>query len=53
MSLSLGQTLKRFFDLSGDDVNLRFPVNRNAQGEETTTLVTMSRMSGQATMRAR
>lgn len=52
LGLSLGSTLKRFFDLSGDDVNLRFPVNRNAQGQESTTLVTMSRMSGEATMRA-
>lgn len=52
LSLSVGQTLKRFFDLSGDDVNLRFPVARNAQGQESTTLVTMKRLSGEATMRA-
>jgi hypothetical protein len=46
------QTLKRFFDLapSGDEVNLRFPVNRNQQGQETTTLVTMKRLSGEKDM---
>ena len=40
------QTLKRFFDLtpSGDEVNLRFPVAVNQQGQETTTLVTMKRL---------
>jgi hypothetical protein len=42
------QTLKRFFDLepSGEQVNLRFPVGVNQQGEQTTTLVTMKRLSG-------
>ena len=46
------QTLKRFFDLapSGDEVNLRFPVVRNQQGQETTTLVTMKRLSGEKDM---
>ena len=45
-------TLKRFFDLaaSGDEVNLRFPVGRNQQGQETTTLVTMKRLSGERDM---
>jgi len=40
------QTLKRFFDLtpSGDEVNLRFPVAVNQQGQDTTTLVTMKRL---------
>jgi hypothetical protein len=47
-TVSAGTTLKRFFDLApgGDTVNLRFPVARNAQGQETTTLVTMKRLSG-------
>jgi len=47
-------TLKRFFDLapSGDEVNLRFPVGRNQQGQETTTLVTMKRLSGERDMPA-
>ena len=46
-TVSAGTTLKRFFDLSpgGDTVNLRFPVARNAQGQETTTLVTLKRLS--------
>ena len=47
-TVSAGTTLKRFFDLApgGDTVNLRFPVARNAQGQETTTLVTLKRLSG-------
>ena len=46
------QTLKRFFDLapSGDEVNLRFPVVRNQQGQETTTRVRMKRLSGEKEM---
>ena len=45
-------TLKRFFDLapSGDEVNLRFPVTTNQQGQELTTLVTMKRLSGERDM---
>ena len=45
-------TLKRFFDLApaGDEVNLRFPVAVNQQGQETTTLVTMKRLSGERDM---
>jgi hypothetical protein len=35
---------------SGDEVNLRFPVVRNQQGQETTTLVTMKRLSGEKDM---
>jgi hypothetical protein len=46
------QTLKRFFDLapSGDEVNLRFPAATNQQGQQTTTLVTMKRLSGERDM---
>jgi hypothetical protein len=49
-TVSPGTTLKRFFDVAsgGNTVNLRFPVARNAQGQETTTLVTMTRLSGAA-----
>lgn len=49
---AVSQTLKRFFDLapSGNEVNLRFPVAVNQQGQETTTLVTMKRLSGEADM---
>ena len=48
--MSAGSTFKRFFDVArgGNTVNLRFPVARNAQGQETTTLVTMKRLSGAA-----
>ena len=51
-TVSPGTTLKRFFDVAsgGNTVNLRFPVARNAQGQETTTLVTMTRLSGAADM---
>ena len=47
-TVSPGSTFKRFFDVAsgGDTVNLRFPVARNAQGQETTTLVTLKRLSG-------
>lgn len=46
------QTLKRFLDLSpgGDQANLRFPEGRNQQGEATTTLVTLKRLSGAGAM---
>jgi hypothetical protein len=45
-------TLKRFLDLSpgGDQANLRFPEGRNQQGEATTTLVTLKRLSGASAM---
>ncbi len=45
-------TLKRFLDLSsgGDQANLRFPEGRNQQGEATTTLVTLRRLSGATAM---
>ena len=51
-TVSTGSTLKRFFDVEsgGNTVKLRFPVTRNAQGQETMTLVTMTRLSGAADM---
>jgi hypothetical protein len=47
-----GSTLKRFFDIApgGNEVNLRFPEGRNAQGESTMTLVTLKRLSDAAAM---
>jgi hypothetical protein len=47
-----GSTLKRFFDVApgGNEVNLRFPEGRNAQGESTVTLVTLKRLSDAAAM---
>ena len=49
-TVSAGTTLKRFLDVApgGDTVNLRFPITRNAQGQEATTLVTLKRLSGAA-----
>jgi hypothetical protein len=49
-TVSVGSTLKRFLDVEkgADTVKLRFPVARNAQGQETTTLVTLTRLSGAA-----
>ena len=41
-----GTTLKRFFELNGTELNIRFPVTRNQQGQETTTLVKLKRLSG-------
>jgi hypothetical protein len=45
-----GDTLKRFFEIVGSEVHLKFPPNVNQQGQETTTLVTLKRLSGDAEM---
>jgi hypothetical protein len=39
-------TLKRFFSVAGDEAHLRFPVAVNNEGQQTTTYVTMKRLSG-------
>jgi hypothetical protein len=39
VSMTPGTTLKRPLDLSGDDVTIKFPVNPNQQGQQTTTWV--------------
>jgi hypothetical protein len=41
-----GNTIKRFYELSGDTATLTFPATSNAQGQQTTTVVTMKRLSG-------
>ena len=41
-----GDTLKRFYDITGDTLTLRFPPGRNQQGEEIRTEVTLKRISG-------
>jgi hypothetical protein len=41
-----GNTLKRFYEASGDTATITFPANTNAQGQRTTTVVTMKRLSG-------
>jgi len=38
-------TLRRFFDLQGDDVNLTFPANVNRQGIRSQTYVKIHRLS--------
>ena len=45
-----GNTLKRPFELVGDEIHLKFPPTVNPQGQETTTLVTLKRLSGAAAM---
>ena len=45
-----GTTLKRFFELKGTELNIRFPATRNQQGQETTTLVRLKRLSGEKEM---
>jgi hypothetical protein len=45
-----GTTLRRFVEMSGDEVLVRFPPTRNQQGQDTTTLVTLKRLSGEADM---
>ena len=47
---SQGDTLKRYFEIVGSEVHLKFPPNVNQQGQETTTLVTLKRLSGEAEM---
>lgn len=45
-----GNTLKRFYELSGNDLDIRFPPATSPQGQQTTTLVTLRRLSGEAEM---
>ena len=47
-----GTTLKRPLELSasGDDVTIKFPPNTNQQGQQTTTMVTLHRLSGEKDM---
>ena len=41
-----GDTLKRFYDIKGDTLTLKFPPGRNQQGQEIRTEVTLKRVSG-------
>jgi hypothetical protein len=50
ISPAAGTTLKRFVELSGNDVTVRFPPTTNQQGQQTMTLVTLRRLSGEADM---
>lgn len=44
-----GDTLKRFAEIEGSEIHLKFPPTMN-QGQESTTLVTLKRLSGEADM---
>jgi hypothetical protein len=52
ISFSGGTTLKRPLELSasGDDVTIKFPPTTNQQGQQTTTLVMLHRLSGEKDM---
>ena len=41
-----GNTIKRFYEVSGDTVTVTFPATTGAQGQQTTTSVTLKRLSG-------
>jgi len=45
-----GTILRRFADISGSEIVVRFPPATNQQGQQTTTLVTLRRLSGEAEM---
>lgn len=50
LSPAAGNTLKRFYDLQGRDLNIRFPPTTNPQGQQQATLVTLRRLSGATEM---
>jgi hypothetical protein len=50
ISFAGGTTLKRPLELSGDEVTIKFPPTTNPQGQQTTTLVTLHRLSGETAM---
>ena len=50
ISFAGGTTLKRPLELSGDEVTIKFPPTTNPQGQPTTTLVTLHRLSGETAM---
>jgi hypothetical protein len=45
-----GSTLKRFYELTGTDPTIRFPPGTNPRGQQTTTFVTLRRLSGEKEM---
>ena len=45
----LGDSLRRFYEIAGDELNLKFPAVTN-QGQEIRTVVTLKRISGEAEM---
>ena len=47
-----GDSLKRFYEITNDEINLTFPIVMN-QGQEVRTVVTLKRLSGEKEMMAR
>ena len=45
----LGDSLRRFYEIDGDELNLKFPAVTN-QGQEIRTIVTLKRISGEKDM---
>jgi hypothetical protein len=50
ISPAAGTTLKRFYELKGTDLSITFPPGTNQQGQQTTTVVTLKRLSGEKEM---
>ncbi|MEP7308739.1 MAG: lipocalin-like domain-containing protein [Acidobacteriota bacterium] len=50
ISFAGGTTLKRPLEMSGDEVTIKFPPTTNQQGQQTSTHVTLRRLSGEAAM---
>ena len=44
--VNAGSILKRFYELKGDELTVRFPPNLTREGQPVTTLVTLKRLSG-------
>jgi hypothetical protein len=51
--LASGSILRRFYELKGDELNIRFPPGTNRGGQQTTTFVTLRRLSGAKEMLGR
>ena len=45
-----GTTLKRPLEISGQEVTIKFPPATNQQGQQTSTWVTLRRLSGERDM---
>ena len=44
--IAQGNTIKRFYELAGSTATITFPATAGAQGQQTTTAVTLKRLSG-------
>jgi hypothetical protein len=50
VSPAAGNTLKRPLEMSGNEVTIKFPPTTNQQGQQTSTHVTLKRLSGEEAM---